>query len=225
MVLAAAAAVAAVAAATMAAMACFRFFVGGSRQFWPPLESSRSQEARGPTSRGRLRTKHLWMVQSAGSSKDRRRKGACGRSGRLSLASSLAKSTRKSIQNRFREGPGHPKSLKNRSRRPRAAQRPPGTPPEASREPFWPHFGPPGAHFRAFQASFSKLARAPPHDRKRCSKSLPKGSFATAAGQMRKTPKAQWPVWGRRPTGDPATEPFRLTRGRERSEMKIPKAL
>ena len=72
---------------------------------------------------------------------------------------------------------------------------------------FWPHFGPPGAHFRAFQASFSKLARAPPHDRKRCSKSLPKGSFATAAGQMRKTPKAQWPVWGRRPTGDPATEP------------------
>ena len=54
--------------------------------------------------------KHLWMVQSAGSSKDRRRKGAFGRSGRLSLASSLAKSTQKSIQNRFREAPGHPKS-------------------------------------------------------------------------------------------------------------------
>ena len=101
----------------------------------------------------------------------------------------------------------HPKSLKIRPPRPRAAQRPPGTPPEASREPFWHHFGPPGAHFRAFQASFSKLARAPPHDRKHCSKSLPKGSFATAAGQMRKTPKAQWPVWGRRPTGDPATGP------------------
>ena len=54
--------------------------------------------------------KHLWMVQSAGSSKDRRRKSACGRSGRLSLASSLAKATRKSIQNRFWEAPGHPKS-------------------------------------------------------------------------------------------------------------------
>ena len=91
--------------------------------------------------------------------------------------------------------------------RPRASREPPGTPPEASREPFWPHFGPPGAHFRAFQASFSKLARAPPHDRKHCSKSLPKGSFATAAGQMRTTPQAQWSVWGRRPTGDPATEP------------------
>ena len=118
-----------------------------------------------------------------------------------------------------------PKIIQNRPPRPRAAQRPPGTPPEASREPFWHHFGPPEAHFRAFQASFSKLARAPPHDRKHSSKSLPKGSFATAAGPMRTTPQAQWSVWGRRPTGDPATEPFRLTWGRERSEMSIPKAL
>ena len=113
----------------------------------------------------------------------------------------------------------HPKSLKIRPPRPRAAQRPPGTPPEASREPFWPHFGPPEAHFRAFQASFSKLARAPPHDRKHCSKSLPKGSFATAAGQMRTTPQAQWSVWGRRPTGDPATEPSGSLGAVERSEM------
>ena len=115
----------------------------------------------------------------------------------------------------------HPKSLKIRPLRFRAAQRPPGTPPEASREPFWPHlndFGPPGAHFRAFQASFSKLARAPPHDRKRCSKSLPKRSFATAAGEMCKTVKAQWPVWGRRPTGDPATEPSGSLGAVERSE-------
>ena len=100
----------------------------------------------------------------------------------------------------------------------RIAQNPPSAPqgrPKASRDlprrPPGSHFGlilgAPGAHFRAFQASFSKLARAPPHDRKHCSKSLPKGSFATAAGQMRTTPKAQWPVWGRRPTGDPATEP------------------
>ena len=111
-----------------------------------------------------------------------------------------------------------PTSLIHRPRRPRAAQRPPGTPPEAFREPFWHHFGPPGGHFRACQASFSKLARAPPHDRKRCSKSLPKRSFATAAGQMRKTPKAQWPVWGRRPTGDPATEPSGSLGAVERSE-------
>ena len=93
-----------------------------------------------------------------------------------------------------------------------------GPPPEASREPFWPHFGPPEAHFRAFQASFSKLARAPPHDRKHCSKSLPKGSFATAAGQMRTTPQAQWSVWGRRPTGDPATEPSGSLEAVERSD-------
>ena len=100
----------------------------------------------------------------------------------------------------------HPKSFKNYPPCPRAAQRPPGTPPEASRELFLHHFGPPGAHFRRFQASFSKLARAPPHDRKHCSKSLLKGSFETAAGPMRTTPLAQWPVWGRRPTGDLATE-------------------
>ena len=55
----------------------------------------------------------------------------------------------------------HPKSLKIRPLRPRAAQRPPGTPPEASREPFWPHFGPPGAHFRAFQASFFEACARP----------------------------------------------------------------
>ena len=104
-----------------------------------------------------------------------------------------------------------PKGTQNRSKFALRAPGPPkglqGPPPEASREPFWPHFGPPGAHFRAFQASFSKLARAPPHDRKHCSKSLLKGSFETAAGPMRTTPQAQWSVWGRRPTGDPATEP------------------
>ena len=78
--------------------------------------------------------------------------------------------------------------------------------------------------FEPFKRPFSKLARAPPHDRKHSSKSLPKGSFATAAGQMRTTPKAQWPVWGRRPTGDPATEPFRLTRGRGAKRILVPES-
>ena len=45
------------------------------------------------------------------------------------------------------------------------------------------------------------------NSRKHCSKSLIKTSVETAVGQIRKTWKAQWAVWGRRPTGDPATEP------------------
>ena len=112
-----------------------------------------------------------------------------------------------------------PKIAQKSPSAPQGAPRPPGTPPEASREPFWHHFGGPGAHFRAFQASFSKLARAPPHDRKHCSKSLLKGSFETAAGPMRTTPLAQWPVWGRRPTGDPATEPSGSRGGRGAKRM------
>ena len=118
------------------------------------------------------------------------------------------------ILGRFGVGKASQKAPKIALKSPSAPQgrpRPPGSlqrsPPEASREPFCLILGSPGAHFRTFQAPFSKLARAPPHDRKHCSKSLPKGSFATAAGQMRTTPQAQWSVWGRRPTGDPATEP------------------
>ena len=187
--------------------------------------------------------------RSRGSSKSR---FSCLASGQQNRAQNESKMSPKSIQKQLPEGQNvaqkrclisgsilaqilillgaqkaskrHPKSLQIHPPRPRAAQRPPGTP-EASREPFWPHFGPPEAHFRAFQASFSKLARAPPHDRKHCSKSLPKGSFATAAGQMRTTPQAQWSVWGRRPTGDPATEPSGSRGGRERSDLGIPKAL
>ena len=42
-----------------------------------------------------------------------------------------------------------------------------------------------------------------------------KGLLGTSEGQMRDTLLAQWPVWGAHaPTGDPATEPFRLKLGR-----------
>ena len=106
---------------------------------------------------------------------------------------------------------GLPKGTQNRSK---IALRAPGPPKGLQGPPRRPpgsHFGlilgPRELIFEPFKRPFSKLARAPPHDRKHCSKSLPKGSFATAAGQMRTTPKAQLPVWGRRPTGDPATEP------------------
>ena len=54
-----------------------------------------------------------------------------------------------------------PKSLKNRPRRPRAAQRPPGTPPEASREPFWPHFGSPGSSFSNIFRGFEEPQQRP----------------------------------------------------------------
>ena len=118
---------------------------------------------------------------------------------------------------------GLPKGTQNRSKFALRAPGPPKGLQGPPRRPPGSHFGiilgPPEAHFRAFQASFSKLARAPPHDRKHCSKSLPKGSFETATGPMRTTPLAQWPVWGRRPTGDPATEPSGSLEAVERSEM------
>ena len=44
------------------------------------------------------------------------------------------------------------------------------------RGPFWPYFGGPWASFQAIEASFSKLARAPPDNRKQSSKSLVKRS-------------------------------------------------
>ena len=116
----------------------------------------------------------------------------------------------------------HPKSLKIRPLRPRAAQRPPGSLQGASRDPprrppgnhFGLILGPPGAHFRVCSVSSSKLAHTPPHDRKHSSKSLARMSFETAAGRLlrlrpllcsspsvsfRPAPSARWPVLGRMP--------------------------
>ena len=56
----------------------------------------------------------------------------------------------------------HPKSLKSRPRRPRAAQRLPGNPPEASREPFWVYFCTRELNFEPFRHPFRSL-RAPHH--------------------------------------------------------------
>ena len=50
--------------------------------------------------------------------------------------------------------------------------------------------------------------------RKCCSKSLVKRSFKTAAGQKRTRAMARWPGFGGAcPTGDPATEPCKGSRG------------
>ena len=54
-----------------------------------------------------------------------------------------------------------PKIAQNRSRRPRAAQRPPGTPPEASRDPFWPHFGTPGSSFSSLSSVLFEACARP----------------------------------------------------------------
>ena len=105
--------------------------------------------------------------------------------------------------------------------RPKASREPPGSLQGAILASFWS----PGTSFSNLSSALFEacarhhLARAPPPDRKHGSKSLPKGSFATSAGQMRTTPQAQWSVWGRRPTGDPATEPSGSRGGRERSDF------
>ena len=66
-----------------------------------------------------------------------------------------------------------PKSSQERTKRaPREPRGPSGRP----RGPFWPYFGGPWASFQAIEASFSKLARAPPDNRKQSSKSLVKRS-------------------------------------------------
>ena len=113
---------------------------------------------------------------------------------------------------------GVPKGTQNHSKITLCAPGPPKGLQGPSRRPPGSHvgliLGPRELILEPVKRPFSKLARAPPHDRKHSSKSLPKRSFATAAGQMRKTPKAQWPVWGRRPTGDPATEPSGSLGGR-----------
>ena len=66
---------------------------------------------------------------------------------------------------RFGVPKGLPKGTQNRSKFALRAPGPPkglqGPSPEASREPFWRHLGPPEAHFRTFQASFFEACARP----------------------------------------------------------------
>ena len=94
-----------------------------------------------------------------------------------------------------------PQSQERPKRRPRAARSAPKGPQarpwapkvrqEGLREAPGAHFGlilgSPGPHFQAIEASFSKLARAPPDNRKHSSKSLVKRSGVGLAG-----------VWGQK---------------------------
>ena len=66
----------------------------------------------------------------------------------------------KGIQNRLKfalRAPGPPKGLQ-------------GPPPEASREPFWPHFGSPGSSFSSLFRGFEEPQKRPraPRDHPRC---------------------------------------------------------
>ena len=83
------------------------------------------------------------------------------------------------------EQPGAPQEGTKRA--PREAKRPPIALREARGAHFGLIFGGPGPHFQAIEASFSKLARAPPDNRKHSSKSLVKRSCVGLAG-----------VWGQK---------------------------
>ena len=75
------------------------------------------------------------------------------------------------------EQPGaHQKGPKRAPGRPRSAKKPPGALREAPGVHFGIILGGSGLHFQAIEASFSKLARAPPDNRKQSSKSLVKRS-------------------------------------------------
>ena len=75
------------------------------------------------------------------------------------------------------EQPGaHQKGPKRAPGRPRSAKKPPGALREAPGVHFGIILGGSGLHFQAIEASFSKLARAPPDNRKQSSKSLIKRS-------------------------------------------------
>ena len=80
-----------------------------------------------------------------------------------------------------------PKGPQDRSWAPKVRQEASRSPSGGPRGPFWPHLGGPGPHFQAIEASFSKLARAPPDNRKHSSKSLVKRSCVGLAG-----------VWGQK---------------------------
>ena len=86
------------------------------------------------------------------------------------------------------EQPGaHQKGPKRAPGRPRSAKKPPGALREAPGVHFGIILGGSGLHFQAIEASFSKLARAPPDNRKHSSKSLVKRSCVGLAG-----------VWGQK---------------------------
>ena len=63
---------------------------------------------------------------------------------------------------------GLPKGSQNRSKsssapkgRPKASREPPGTPPEASRDPFWHHFGTPGRSFSSLSSVLFEVSARP----------------------------------------------------------------
>ena len=86
------------------------------------------------------------------------------------------------------EQPGaHQKGPKRAPGRPRSAKKPPGALREAPGVHVGIILGGSGLHFQAIEASFSKLARAPPDNRKHSSKSLVKRSCVGLAG-----------VWGQK---------------------------
>ena len=115
-----------------------------------------------------------------------------------------------------KSSPRGPKTAPRAARSaPRGAQEQPGTHQkgpkrgpgrqEALREAPGAHFGlilgGPGLHFQAIEASFSKLARAPPDNRKHSSKSLVKRSCVGLAG-----------VWGQKTQPRRGIHLFRRTR-------------
>ena len=105
-------------------------------------------------------------------------------------------SPRRSQERPKRPQDGPKSALRAARSAPRGAQEQPGAPQEgterAPREPLGAQgpprslpgliLGGPGLHFQAIEASFSKLARAPPDNRKHSSKSLVKRSCVGLAG-------------------------------------------
>ena len=111
----------------------------------------------------------------------------------------------KSRQERPRTTPGGPRSDQEAPRGPRALPR---TLPEASRGAILTSTRTPRSSLSSrFLASSAKLARAPPHDRTRCSKSLVRRSFRDREGHIHCTPWLDGRFGGASPTGDPASEP------------------
>ena len=108
------------------------------------------------------------------------------------------------------EQPGaHQKGPKRAPGRPRSAKKPPGAIREAPGVHFGIILGGSGLHFQAIEASFSKLARAPPDNRKHSSKSLVKRSCVGLAG-----------VWGQKTQPRRGIHVFLRTIRDPRSEIR-----